>query len=215
MCICDAASNTILRKLTIESHYGHIQALSVSPDKSRLLLADGQGDVSIWDVSDFLQDHTHSTVEDPTAQKRLDDSRAHPFLVKFNIRTPNPLGLLLFDRIAFSTDNRAILTYEKYTPIPSLEHWPLSAQREDTSQSKQGAPVLSSAFPNYYVEYDGWIWRVDAGGERRRVRWLPPGYRYIPSSIDVHSSGDWNIHGHRIALVTRDGRLVLVDASDS
>ena len=211
MIICDATSNTVLwqSKITL-GRMGvrlGIVAFSFSPDKSRLLSANREGQVSIWDVSALLHDHTHSTVEDPITQNQLDDSRAPRFLGKFNVKTPSRY----LDRIAFSTDNRAVVTYEGYAPIPFHEHWPLSAQREDASQPKQGGPAVLSEFPNYYVVFDGWIWRVDPGGGRRRVRWVPPSYRYNPSN----SLGGWDIRGNRIALVAGDGRLVIVDPSDN
>ena len=211
MCICDAASNTVLWRVETKHRRFAIDAFSFSPDKSRLLLADGGGGVSIWDVSALLQHRPHSTEEDPMAQNQLDDSRAPRFLDKFYVRT---LSRARVNLIAFSTDNRAVVTYDGYTPIPSPEHWPLSAQREGPPQPKQGAPAVSSEFPNYYVGFDGWIWRVDPGGGRRRVRWLPPGYRYIPA-VDVQwskSPDGWGIRGHRIALATNEGRFVLVDA---
>ena len=136
------------------------------------------------------------------------------FLTKLRVETSIKV---LAGRIEFSTDNRAVVAYGGSAPIPSPEHWPLSAQREGASQLKQGVPAVSSEFPNYYVAFDGWIWRVDPGGERRRVRWLPRGYRYIlPDKFSFSpSSGGWDIRGHMIALATGDGRLVLVDASDN
>ena len=214
MCICDAPSNTVLWKVKIVEHHSFsIDAFSFSPDKSRLLSADRFGNVCIWDVSALLQDHLPSTVEDPIAQNQFDDSRAPRFLDKLRAETSIKV---LAGRIEFSTNSRAVVGYGGYAPIPSPEHWPLAAQRQDASQSKQGVPDFSSGLPNYYVEYDGWIWRVYPGGEHRRVRWLPPGYRYIPPRGPyIKAPGGWDIRGHRIALATNEGRLVLIDASDT
>ena len=202
MWICDAASSAVLWKA---KNSFAIDAFSFSPDKSRLLSADGFRGISIWDVSALLQDGP--PVENPMAQ--LDDSRAPRLLDILRVKTSRKE---VAGRIEFSANSRAVVAYGGYAPVPSSEHWPLAAQREDASQSKQGAPDLSSEFPNYYVEEDGWIWRVDPGGEHRRVRWLPPGYRYIGG---LRSRGPWDIRGHRIALATNEGRLVLVDASDT
>ena len=147
MCICDAPSNTVLWKVKTEHDSFGIDAFSFSPDKSRLLSAGELGDVCIWDVSVLLHYHPHSTGEDPIAQNQLDDSRAPRFLDNFRVETSNKVPV---DRIAFSADNRAVVTYGGYTPFPSSDHWPLAAQREGASQSKQGAPDFPSGLPNYY-----------------------------------------------------------------
>ena len=216
MCICDAASNTVPWKVKTEHRSFRIDAFSFSPDKSRLLSAGELGDVCIWDVSALLQDGTPSTVEDPMAQSQLDDSRAPRFLDKLRAETSRKV---VAGRVEFSTNSRAVVAYGGYAPIPSPEHWPLATQREDASQSKLGAPDWLSGPPNYYVEHDGWIWRVYPGGERRRMRWLPPGYRYIPANDGIlwkpPTPGRWDIRGHRIALATNEGRLVIIDASDN
>ena len=120
--------------------------------------------------------------------------------------------------IVFSADGRAVVTYDEYTLIPSLDSPP--TQDEDTSQAiphPDNHNDTPSQFPSYYVEPDGWIWRARADGERHRVRWLPSMYRFTPGNFfsGLEVRGGWDISSDRIALATNSGRLVVVDASDS
>ena len=202
--LCDLASGAITWQ---EKHAHGISVLSISADDSLVAAANCFGEVSVWTLNATPSLQVGSKA--PEAHTPSENGDALHLVSQFNISHPS-----LVNRILFSPDNRAVITYNNYTPIPfTPEHNFSQTKPEDASLSKRKPNGSSSSLSNYFVGSDGWVWGTGPGGARRRVHWLPPIYRYASSVVGWETRGGWDIRGHMIALATNDGRLVVVDVS--
>ena len=201
--LCDLTSNAIVWQLNCT--HG-ISAVAFSSDGSLVAGSNDMGQVSLWNIA--LQNSSRSA-----SRSRIETGNSPLFLCEMNARTSGSDDLV--NHITFSADNCAIITYDEYTPIPLFDS-PPTPTRNDSSTPPSTPHLVDTSLlvPSYYMASDGWIWLAQSEQERRRVRWLPPAYRFTPGQRGWEIRGGWDICGHRIALASNDGLLAVVDVLD-
>ncbi|KAH9830592.1 WD40-repeat-containing domain protein [Rhodofomes roseus] len=100
------------------------------------------------------------------------------------------------EQLWFSPDQTAILSNSSYNAIPA-QHQPANRVID-----------LRPSSPHFYL-CDGWIW--SAAPERKRICWVPMGYRH--SQSQAYGRGTMRVFGTMIAFGTESGKVVIIDLS--
>jgi len=98
---------------------------------------------------------------------------------------------------SFFDSHRCITTDHGVFPIPP-EHRPPCAAEDLEPPSQETLLKLRN---------DGWIWRVQAGGDEQRVCWLPPAYRPLRPIVDKNIVVMRNI----VRILADSGRVVVLE----
>ncbi|KAI9065755.1 WD40 repeat-like protein [Trametes sanguinea] len=174
------------RVVWIEHHPSWITSVAFSQDCTRALAGNDEGEVFLYDLTQLIP---------------LDKSAP---------RSPPPLAVPEYQfswgssdtlrQVSFSPDGRGIIAGRRYVRFPAeLQHL-----------STRTASVSST--PAYFMDDDGWFWRIGQDSDSRRLCWLLP--QYTPAGGErVRRSPRWQTGGHVLACIA-EGCLMVVDAAN-
>ncbi|KAI0325119.1 WD40 repeat-like protein [Cubamyces sp. BRFM 1775] len=174
------------RVVWIEHHSFPITSVAFSEDCTRALAGNRTGEVFVYDLTQL------------TLPGRFVSRPSPPLAVpEWTLRPPS-MGQIR--HLSFTADCRGIITDGSHAPL-SPEQRPLRIQPSPAS------PRFTAA---YFYE-DGWLWRIGPDSDPRQLSWIPPSFRHAVGQYYPPTS--WSTHAHTIAIRTREGRLVILDAS--
>ncbi|CDO75275.1 hypothetical protein BN946_scf184497.g6 [Trametes cinnabarina] len=170
----------------IEHHERPIVSLAFSDDGTRVLAGTLLGKIFLYDLTELID--TRSDQSAPPA--------THPSAILENAFDSG--SNLPLPQISFSPDGRAIITPRSCTPLDVAPARPLPK------------PVgNASSFTTYFIDGDGWLWRVHSHSAPRRICWVPSALR----PMDVCGCSTWSAQGNTIACNAAGYKLVLLDMS--
>ncbi|KAI9069178.1 WD40 repeat-like protein [Trametes sanguinea] len=174
------------RVVWIEHHPSLISSLSLSEDCTRALTGNREGEVFLYDLTQLIPPDKSARRSPPplaVPEYRFSSGSTRPAL-----------------HVSFAPGDEGIITERSYTPLsPDLQ--PLSRRTTD-----------ASPLPTYFVDDDGWLWRVNPTLSPHRICWLSLSFR--PTGPEVTRA--WRSqHGYGIACLSPEGRLVVIDTSQA
>ncbi|CDO72559.1 hypothetical protein BN946_scf184983.g42 [Trametes cinnabarina] len=176
--LIDAAGHV----LWIQNHDGWIFSVAFSEDRTRALAGIDTGKIFLYDLTHLIPSPSDHTM---ALSARL------PFVKEYKFTTLNRYPIF---HIKFSPDNRGILTERSYTPL------------EPNLQPLRRRPAGPASLSAYFLEDDGWLWRVGSDSAHRRICWVSPSF--LPRFMK-----GWAASGNTVAYTQEQGQLILMDVS--
>ncbi|KAL7277956.1 hypothetical protein ACG7TL_007907 [Trametes sanguinea] len=207
LCLYDMTARTAL---WMERHDIPITSIAFSEDCTRALAGNARGEIFLYDLSQLHDSVRHTSTGSDTSSLTSSSSRVQrPAVPEYRFSSGSSAPLY---HVSFSSDAQAVTHGWSYTCLPH-DTVPDHLRKHST------LGVFPSGAPIHYFVKRQWLWRVrvELDHHPQRVCWIPPTLQPDLQISTRPESGPptrpWSAKGHIIAYISKNRRLVILDAS--